>query len=102
MGIDVYLETEDGTVIAELSDPQNIIKHLIPLDDAHFPLLRYVDLYGDTVFNRLQMDQVLAELKQLKKNVSRSSEEVKYITAIEDMAHRCRSEPHLYLKFRGD
>ncbi len=101
MGIDIYLETESGEKEAELLDPQGIVARLMPIDDAHFPLLRYVDLYGDTVFNRMQMEQVLVELKQLK-NPTRGSEEINYINQIEDMARRCQSEPHLYLKFYGD
>jgi hypothetical protein len=101
MGVNVYLETEFGKKIAELLDPQGIVARLMPIDDAHFPLLRYVDLYGDTVFNRIQMEQILIELEQLK-NPSRSSEEINCIHKIEDMARQCQSEPHFYLKFYGD
>jgi len=101
MGVDAYLETEVGEKLVELLDPKGIIAQLMPLEDDHFTLLRYVDLYGNTVFNRMQMDQMLIELEQLK-NSSRSNEEINYIKQLEDMARRCQSEPHLYLKFYGD
>ena len=102
MGVNVYLEIEGGKQIVTLLDPHGIICRLLPMGDEHFALLRYVDPYGDTVFNRLQMEQILKELEQLKKSRGRSAEEMEYIRQLEDMARQCQSEPHLYLKFYGD
>ncbi len=101
MGVDVYLEDESGGKIVALLDPKGIVARLMPINDEHFILLRNADLYGDTIFNRLQMARILIELEQLKK-LSINSEEIKYVNQLEDMARRCQSEPHLYLKFRGD
>jgi hypothetical protein len=39
--------------------------HIFPhVDDAHFVSLRFIDPYGDTLFNRLQVPVVLEELDQ--------------------------------------
>ena len=101
MGIDVYIESETGEKIAELLDEKGIVARLMPTDNARFLLLRYVDPYGNTVFNRKQMEQILVELEQIKR-VSRASEEIERVLQLADMARRCQSEPHLYLKFYGD
>lgn len=101
MGVDVYIETEFGERIEEFLDPKGIIARLLPIGDNRFSLLRYIDLYGNTIFNRLQMEQLLFELEQLK-NDDRTPEEIAVIEKLQEMARRCQNEPHLYLKFYGD
>lgn len=103
MGVDVYLQTGDGMKIESIPDPKGIVSRIMPLGDTTFHLLRYVDPSGDTIFNGLQMEQIFIELKQLKQRfVHGSQEEIDYICRIENMARRCKSAPHLYLKFIGD
>lgn len=101
MGVDVYIETEFGEKIDEFLDPKGIIARLLPIGDNRYSLLCYVDPYGNTTFNRLQMEQILIELEQLK-NEERTSEEIAAIEKLQEMARRCQNEPHLYLKFYGD
>ena len=70
-------------------------------DDERFPYLRFVDPYGDTVFNRLQMPAVLEEMHLLRK--ARTEEEDRIvIDKLIELACLCQQEPHLYLKFIGD
>jgi hypothetical protein len=66
-------------------------------DDLEFPLLRLVDPYGDTVFNRLQMRQLIPELERL---ASRSKSAA--VDQVLTMARVCASEVHSYLVFVGD
>ncbi len=102
MGLVVELQTEDGTAVARVEDPTNILHKLLPsADDNSSVCLRFIDWYGDTVFNRLQMEGFLAEWRRLRKP-ELSSEAEELLTRIEVLARRCRSEPHFYLKFVGD
>jgi hypothetical protein len=45
----------------------NFLHRLLPPhDDDTYYCLRYVDWYGDTVFNRLQIETVLQELERIR------------------------------------
>ncbi len=69
---------------------------LIPTD-TDFLLLHYIDPYGDTVFNRVQMDDFLTDWNRLRPEGKREQ-----WAMVRDMAVRCRDEAHLYLRFIGD
>jgi hypothetical protein len=66
--------------------------------DAGFRLLGYIDPYGDTFFNRVQMKDFLADWDRLNP----SSEQREQWKLVRNMATRCRDEAHLYLRFIGD
>lgn len=88
--------------LAATADDTGILAQIIgSLDAAQYPYLAYVDPFGITVFNRLQMDVVIPELIRL-----RSEERAYRIGVIIDrtiqFATRCRDEVHLYLEFEGD
>jgi hypothetical protein len=101
MGVDLYLETELGEALDAIPDSDGTIANLLPLENMGYPLLGFVDLYGNTVFNRIQMNNLIQELKKLKE----SSENVKQkntISKIIKLAKRCENDAHIYLKFVGD
>jgi hypothetical protein len=62
-----------------------------------FKLLRYLDPYGDTIFNRLQMDDLIQDLRQLKRLETNSR-----IDDVLLLAERCKEDIHTYLYFYGD
>jgi hypothetical protein len=49
----------------------------------------------------MQMDRFLTEWAEVSWK-ARSPDERELISTIEKLAHRCRNEVHLYLKFIGD
>jgi hypothetical protein len=64
VGLTVCLEDENGNRIGLVEDPGNLLHHVLPSpDDPTFRLLSYVDWYGNTVFNQLQVPTVLQELE---------------------------------------
>ena len=102
MGLSVFLRDEQGGVLEEVHDPTNLLHRLLPaIEDLSFPCLRFVDWYGDTVFNGLQMECVVPELDRLH-GIATTREEHDLVAKLERMAERCKSEVHLYLKFNGD
>jgi hypothetical protein len=70
-------------------------------DPIAYPLLAGIDPYGDTVFNRLQVERLVAEANHLLKAASGDEptglEDIEYIYAT-----FVRSPPHRYLWFVGD
>jgi hypothetical protein len=105
MGLVLRVEDEHGELIhseAELRDERNILHKLLPShDDQEFPCLRFVDWYGDTTFNYLQVQQVLVELERLGARAQTTSEH-QMVIAIKALAELSLREPHTYLKFYGD
>ena len=55
MGIDVRLEDEDGNEEKSVLDPGFDLEKLLPsIEDETSYCLRFIDPYGDTVFNNLE------------------------------------------------
>jgi hypothetical protein len=61
-------------------------------------VLQYLDRYSDAYFNRMQMDDFLADGDRLAVNDADREQWM----SVRKMALRCQSEPHLYLRFIGD
>jgi hypothetical protein len=101
MGFDINLEKEHGEVLATIEDPTNLLHRLLERSLADEPHLAEIDWNGDTTFNRLQIPRFLAEWKALAEH-SESPEEAKLVAEIKQLAERCGSGVHLYLKFVGD
>lgn len=102
MGLSIALQNENGTPIDMVLDPKNHLHRLLPShDDESYQCLRFIDWYGHTVFNRLQMPIFLSEWQRVRAKV-KSDEECDLIDRVEKLAHDCQCEPHLYLRFIGD
>lgn len=61
-------------------------------------LLKYLNPYGDTVFNSLQCADLISDLEQLKEDNSLTMK----IESIIEMAKQCMGMPHTYIVFYGD
>jgi hypothetical protein len=66
-------------------------------DYASFPLLRWLDPWGCTVYNRAQSEALIPELDRLLAE----TEDAK-IREVRELAVRAVSDVHLYLVFIGD
>ena len=101
MGINVYLRSESGETLDSCLDPLGLVPKLL----RHFDLsgtacLRFVDPYGDTVFNYLQAPVLLGELAGIRPRLDDRTRAL--IDALIPMAERVESGSHLYLHFVGD
>src|SRR5271157_5201081 len=102
MGFAIRLEGERGVVKEQLLDLENTLSRLLPSwEDPSFHCLRYIDPYGNTVFNHLQMDEFIEELKRIRA-VATTEVERAFVDSIESMAIRCKESGELYIRFRGD
>ncbi len=103
MGLTVVLEDENGAPVrGSVHDPANALSRLLPDPaDTSFPLLRFVDPYGDTIFNRRQMAELRAEWARLYERAGSEQEEA-ILREVDALAAAGASEPHLYLRFVGD
>src|SRR5437879_6092020 len=94
--INIVMQDEHG---CDLSERINVRSSLVAKNgEVQFVCLRFVDPYGDTVFNRIQMEFVLKDLDLLESQ-NQKEEDRSLIEEIKTLCLRCQSEPHLYLKF---
>jgi hypothetical protein len=101
MGIDVRWEDERGEQLAELLDKNCLVEQFLPNSRAKdFPCLRFVDPYGDTVFNCLQIPQVVIELELLLKQPWKQEVE-NHLRSVRDFVRQDHGV-HTYIKFYGD
>jgi hypothetical protein len=101
MGIDVRLETEAGDEIETLLDfDDSLHKILLECDPAASVTLRFIDPYGNTGFNRLQMPCLIAELERARARLNDEIAE-KFAEGVLRLAQRCQDEVNSYLKFYG-
>ena len=116
MPIRVELRNERGELIRALADPaggtfdaagdfdrllQLAPGLRIPTSDVAYTLLQYVDPYGDTVFNNVQMPDLLDDIDRAARHPMNDRER-RGLDRLRAMAERCRNATHLYLWFVGD
>jgi hypothetical protein len=67
MGIDAKLENRAGQCWAELADPKGYVTWLISLPSVgSSACMRFIDPYGITLFNSLQLPVLRSELEELR------------------------------------
>jgi hypothetical protein len=102
MGIDLKWETENGRLIDEIPDPQMCISHLVlKTDVTGTTCLRFIDPYGDTTFNQLQIPILIDELQSILRTVQ-DNQIRDHLRRVIELAEKSRGEIHTYLKFYGD
>lgn len=102
MGIDVRTETERGEKLAEWGDPHNRTKALLPsFSDLSFYCLRFVDRFGDAVFNQMQIPLLASEIqRQLDRISDRATRN--HVESILRLVESVAGQPHVFVRFIGD
>lgn len=103
MGINVVLLDEMCKAISEVvKDPGGVVADSLPgLADSTYVCVRFIDPYGDTIFNPLQAAVMIEEWDRLKRSFSERNAEALWADIRKLIVH-CSEEPHTYLKFIGD
>lgn len=100
MGLDAYLEDEFGGELDSFIDDGGVLARAMPVGDAGYPMLRFVDAEGATSFNRLQLAAVIPELERLSAEAAPEARQA--FSRLLKMARKAAAEPHLYLRLLGD
>ncbi len=104
MGIDVAWVTENGEPKQEVFDPRGFLTRLAttawPRMEAS-ALLRYVDAWGDTVFNQAQVPKLIAEFHD-EANGQKEEEIRAHLEKVIHLLERAAGQTHTYIKFVGD
>jgi hypothetical protein len=94
MGVDLRWESENGRPIEEILDPQMCISHLVLKTDlTRTTCLRFIDPYGDTMFNQLQIPILIDELQSILKKVQ-DNQIRDHLRRVIELAEKSRGEIH--------
>ncbi|MBT9596298.1 MAG: hypothetical protein IV094_09970 [Vitreoscilla sp.] len=104
MGIDVALVNERHEPKQEVHDPRQCLTSLATgqwLQLQGSVCLRFVDPWGDTVFNQAQLPVLLSELEQSV--ASQTDPEIKaHLLKVCHLVAKAKDRTHMYVKFIGD
>jgi hypothetical protein len=109
VGLRIELRDERGKAVRDLPDPAGGtfdaaggFDLLLPEDDdLSFALLRHVERYGDTVFIRSQMPDLLAEVERLAVSATQPAAR-RGLERLRVIAERCNDGADLSVWFIGD
>jgi hypothetical protein len=99
MGIDVRLETERAEPLGEpvLDQPGYLAQALAT---ARGSCVGYIDPYGNTIFNQLQLPVLIAEMEGLQMTLP--SHLSGHVSKVLDLLRTGVARPHVYARFIGD
>ena len=99
MPLTVVVQDEFGNQVAGgFALPTQLLWSPLP---RPLSLLSFVDPYGDTYFNRLQVPVLRKELHDLRLSGKQDSER-QLLSELETLCDICEEQAHHYLKFLGD
>ena len=103
MPLKVVLQNLNGERRFDEAVPLNAaLDRVLPVfEDASFPLLRFIDPYGDTLFNGNQMHGFLTEWDRIILTLG-NGDDRKFFLRVREMAEKCKEKPHVFLRFIGD
>jgi cation diffusion facilitator CzcD-associated flavoprotein CzcO len=103
MGVDLYIVDERDQPQGKpwLDRMPGLYLFLPAWDDERFHVLRFIDEYGNTIFNRYQAERFLVEWKWVRERAE-SPEALTIWRNVRAKAHYVARTNHLYLKFDGD
>lgn len=103
MAMSVVLQDEKHNSIGKtVQDPLGVIAASLPdPSDATYSCVRFIDPYGDAIFNRLQATAMIEEWDRLKPAFSARGAEALWADIRLLIVH-CSEEPHTYIRFTGD
>ena len=101
MGIDVQLRSETGDVLDSVDDGQMILSRATRQAFAGTNLLRYLEPWGDAMFNQAQSGDLMADIRLIKET-NPNTPLADLLSKVEPLVDRLSRETHTYLWFVGD
>jgi len=102
----IKVEDFKGEVIAEYNDNKGLLGSVLDYcyqNPSKIRTFKYIDLYDDTIFNSLQVKDLVFDIEFLKRQSELSdSKKIETLNNIEQLCKVALSEPHQFLKFYGD
>lgn len=101
MGIDTQLREHDE-ILAEIGDPQMVLSRAARSSAfAQTRLLKYLEPWGDTMFNQAQADDLAADIADVTR-ANADPQLIQILSRLEPLIVRLSSQAHTCLWFIGD
>ena len=102
MGIDLRWKDEKGLDLAAVEDSQNLLaRHVRGSDGRGTICLRFVDSYGDAMFNQGQIPILVQELEASIER-EKDSAVLEHVRKVLLVLGRATAQVHTYVWFIGD
>jgi hypothetical protein len=98
--IDIFRVDELGSIQAAYSDPEALHELLADGPPQNSCCLRFIDPYGDTTVNQLQLPVLAAELRAAAAKATPALRQ--RVEALAAFVETAGTEVHTYVKFVGD
>ena len=100
MGVEAVWKDERGKELGRVSDPAKLLSHIATGEQGSL-CLRFIDPYGDAIFNQHQIPVLIEELVALLPSLA--SDQVRaHVESVIDLARKADGQVHTYLWFIGD
>ncbi|MFN8505991.1 MAG: hypothetical protein U0547_00330 [Dehalococcoidia bacterium] len=96
----IIWETEEYEVLAVMSDEGVLAQYIPGDDDASWHCLRFVDRWGNTVFNQVQLEWLITDLVRLW-DIAQPADRP-FIDRLGEFVRAAMGETHTYIRFIGD
>jgi len=102
MPIAISLRKENGETLSSIheSPPEGQVLPILPT--AEFPMLGHVDPYGNTIFNRSQMRDIVAEIDRLVGSSAVDERQEGFLLKVKELCVEGLTRQHRFLWFLGD
>ena len=102
MGLDVHWRNEQGGDLGQVPDPQlSLSRHVRSSEWSQTTCLRFIDPYGDTIFNQQQMPVLIREFQASLVAVSDVMIQQQVADVIR-LLKKAEGQIHTYAWFIGD
>ena len=102
MTLHVDLISEDFDVVRTIADDFGLDTYISHFRNSGYELLRFLDPYGDTIFNREQRLPLKAELERFRDSLNSGQDELRlWLDRVVGLVNECHALVHHYVRFRG-
>ena len=103
MTLDVRWEDENGNEKTAVFSPlmSKLASIIAELANSDYPCLRWIDNYGDTTYNQMQLTQLADDLNRLRPRCPDDTTR-EHLEEILALVRKAAGETHTYVKFYGD
>jgi hypothetical protein len=101
MPVNVVRTDENGAKVEEVLSGYDGALHWAAEHPGEYPQLSRIDVYGETVIEREDLDGIIAEWHQLVDEAT-NDRELAYVLGVRDILNRARQRPGSSVRFIGD
>lgn len=102
MSLSIVWDSEDFEALGAIADTSNVLMRYLPDEhDASWHCLRFLDRWGQAIFNQIQLKWLLVDLKRLHDSIE-PIEDKERVSGFIEFVRTAEGETHTFIRFIGD